>query len=1581
MALSNSTSTSAKYKTNGSYNTGGAETNGCPSNFAIYMHSSSQNGSTGTISNDKVLNWSYVYIKIEVSQLSNHQSFKLTRNGITYSSKTLSGNSNLTLYSGSLSDGNYELTYVGNYKKNIFTGTTTFTYKYRFVIDKTGPTYSLKAGGVTVSSGTYTNKQIVYSVSDYKTYCIYYRKPSSSSYSTTYSDSYTIAATDSNNGRWYLYAEDWYYNTNTTVNVYLDTIKPVGTVRAGGYIVSNGGYTNKAISYTATDTGGINYLQYKSPSSSSWVIYSSGTSVSGSNGWYTFRAVDLAGNYSDEYKVYYDASIPTGTLYGGASTKSSGSYTNAEYVKYVASNSYSGIANCYVKLPNASYYSSYTSGSQLTAEGTYEFYCVSKAGTSSATVKITLDKTKPVGTLYGGGSVVANNGYTNADYIKFMATDRTAITAYVKKPGSSSFVTYTLGTQFTEEGTYEFKAVDQANNTSDIYTITLSREIPSAQLYVDGNPFGNNGYTNGGHIKFECDETCYVMLPGTSTYISYASGTEFYKPGKYVFYGISPANNHSGYFSIVIDRTEKPLVLSNVTNGVTKGNVSIDWTDKDATIYAPVVKVTINGKPYDRGEQIYTVDGGVYRVFCEDAAGNTWETEFVSSKRNVLTETLQKEYFEAPDKDGNIFAFMSYDNAFAFAAEREMGFVRTGIWNNESWDTGIPMDAKDSVNAVNGTYFIYKKSGNASEEVAYFTEERLNEVIAEYAKIGIVDYFYWEKTPAPVYEGNNLFGYSDERSVLANSVSLDGTVRYRLNGEDFIGTVIETEGVHVLTAYDDWGNTCDYTLTVIRCVPEIHYALGEGGGNLVTFDREYYLKDKVTVSIADEYDEFAMYCIYDENGELLAEKSIGETYEFDLEGKYTVRAVNHFGESQEFVLYLSLDAPKAELTQNTEDKKLEITIVESSDRYSNLETLEIYKSTDGGETWMAVAMDDYGNVVSLERLTYYFRTSGIYKVVLTDEFRTGIDAVTEMLDYQQMIPQGVLTGVEDGGYTNTQVTFTWYDEAIVTVYKDGELMEYVSGQVLEADGRYEITFENFDGFSKLYTFVIDTVSPELNLEGAENGCRVNTDVAVEWEEDELTIELYKDGVRIADFINGGTLTEDGEYRAVLTDFAHNTTEVTFVIDKTADFEIDICDKGLANSVIVTANEELTASLTKDGNEVAYSFGDSIAVPGQYVLRVEDQLGNSAELAFTIVEPKTQRFEHNFDEMSGFEKVLVNGEEKRLNYGTLELNEDGIYEVGVVVSGKTYCFSIMVDATAPEVVLNGAENGGTTNRDVSAEWTETDVSATLMFGWETKPYQSGDILTAEGTYELVLIDDVGNKTVLTFVIDKTVEYTVNTVDGFISNEDVVFNADEELTIRLTKDGNEMLYAFGYPISEEGDYVAVLTDQYGNTEEVAFWILKKTLQRSFDYDFGDTEITSVTLNGESCELDFEADGTYVVTSGEYSFTITLDRIAPTLELNGVGNEGSTKKSVTLENLSEQATVQVYLNDELIEYEIGSKLSETGKYRVVVTDEVGNVSEYSFEILSRVNGVLIAVLVIGVLAVIGVGVFLFLKKKKRD
>ena len=1346
-----------KYLTSGSTNNGSSISSGCPSNFKIYMYGVSNSGSA-TLYQDAVTDWTYYYIYVDAINVSDHRSFRLTKYGTTYVSNTLSGSSDRILYEGALSDGEYELEYTCRYAKNIFYDYTYYTYTFRFEVDKTAPSYTLKAGGSTISSGGYTNKQIVYTATDANFSHIRYRRPGYSSYSTTYSTSYTVPTTGSN-GWWYFYAVDTKTQSNSTVSVYLDTVLPVGTVtNANGTTIANGGYTNSAIKYTATDSGsGVSGYQYKKPGATSWSTYTPGTAVTGT-GWHTFRSYDRASNYSEEYKVYYDASPAVGKLYAGTSTIASGAHTNASYIKYEASDSESGISACYVRMPNSSYYTAYTSGTQLTMEGTYMFYCVDKANNrSTVTSTITLDKTKPTGTLYAGNSVVTSGTITNANYVKFVPYDAIGVVAtYVKKPGSSSYEAYTSGTPLTAEGTYSFYSKDQVN-TSDIYTVTLDRQIPVAQLYVDGEPFDNNGYTNGAHIKFECDESCYVKLPDSDTFSPYISGVEYYKAGKYVFYGESVAGNSTGYYTIIIDRTIKTLEVQNVVDGTTDGNVVITWTDGDPEQVAPVKSVLINGNPYTKGQTVYTIDTGKYYVTSIDEAGNVWDTEFVSTKQNVLTKTLQQEYYEIHDAEGNYFSFASYDSAFAFAVEREKTYVRTGEWNSTSWDTGIAMDAKDSVDAVNGTYFIYKKSGNPEEEVAYFTEERLNEVIAEYAAIGINDYYYWEKEPATIADGENLFSYSDAKTILANSATFDGTVAHFVDGEEYVDTVYETNGFHTLTVVDEWGNTCEYNLTIVRNAPIIGYVVGEGEGvtNTVTFDRTYYFKDQVTVRIGDEYDEMAMFSVYDENGDLLGNFLRDETYVITESGSYTVVAVNHAGVSETFALIVSRDAPKATIAENESEKKLEIVITPSVDDESNIQTLEIYKSTDDGATWVLLEQDDYGTAITTDTLAYAFRTTAKYKVIVTDEFRTGIDAITAELAYEQKLPEGLLTGVENGGFTNTAVTFEWTDEAVVNLTKDGEHMAYESGQVLTENGVYELTFKNFDGYETTYTFTIDTNAPEITTEGANHRESVNEDVKVFYTEENLTAELFKNGQSLGEYASGNPISADGMYRVRVSDRAGNEVSVEFTIDKTVDYEINVYDKGLSNSVMATTHEIVTTELTKDGEKVDYAIGSAINQVGDYTLVLTDALGNKEVITFRIIQPKVQEFTHNFDDIEGFGGVLVNGEDKRLNYGTLELFDDGVYEVGVIVSGKTYTFNVTVDGTAPTLKLNGVENGGITKDGVKlTNVSETAELKVFKDGKEIK-YKLGDEITEVGKYKATVTDECGNQTTYEFEIEKSV----------------------------------------------------------------------------------------------------------------------------------------------------------------------------------------------------------------------------------
>ena len=1175
------------YTTYGSYSYDGNSYSGYPSSiFKVTLNGALTEG-TGTIYHDTHTSWTWYTFKVEDIDVYEHVSVKLYKNNSLYYSQTLSDDGNITLFDQSLSDGSYRLEYsckVGNWFSN-----KTYTYTYRFIVDKTAPIDSLKAGGSTISNESYTNKQIVFSATDANTVNIHYVSPTSSNFAISYNSSFTVAATASNNGRWYFYSSD------------------------------------------------------------------------------------AAGNTTIGMGVYLDVTSPSGTVYGGTSSKSSGSSTNASYVKYVASDAHSGVANCYVRKPGSGTFTSYTPETQLTAEGTYTFYCTDKAG-----------------------------------------------------------------------------------NISEYYSVTVDRQAPSGQLYVDGKAVSSGTYTNGKYIKFVCSDNCFVKMPDSATYTKYVSGTEFEKTGYYVFYATDAAGNSSSNYYIVVDRTQKKATLTNITDNVTNGDVKISWSNGDSTIYAPIKSVTVNGKSVTNGQTIYTIKTGAYTVSVLDTAGNVWTTSFNSEKQNILTAMLQKEYFETTDKDGNIFAFASYEKALEFAISRENGFVKIGTWNSSSWNTGIAMDEKDSVNAKNGQYFIYKKSGNPSEQVAYFTVERLNEVISEYATQSIKNYYYWQKAPEIIADGEILYTYADENGIVENKIEICENVSVLIDGVAVDTTVIETEGKHVITILDEYGNSCEYPVTIIRTAPTVNYVVGEEITEL-SFERIYYFKNEVTISITDELDEFAMFRVYridlGDDRQLIGIKSLGESFTLSESGTYAIVAINHAGESEYYNVLISLNAPEIVFDANAENKQLIITVKPSIDFESHIQSLVIYKSTDGGETWEMVASDDYGTPVELETLVYKFNTSAIYRVALTDEFHTGIDVISKEIKYTQPTLAIELEGVENGGYTSGVVKFSWKDEAKVTATKNGVAFDYRSGVRLSEDGDYVITFENNDGYKVVYEFTIDTKKPTITVNGANNDETVNNNVSISFNESGLKGILFKDGESISEYISETVISEDGYYTLIVTDKANNQSEVSFSIDKTVSYITNINNGALANSVIIVENEKLEFVVTRNGEVIEFDDGDEITEPADYVVKMTDKLGNTTELSFTIVEPIVNEFKYNFDNINGFEKVLVNGEETRLNYGTLELFEDGEYEIVVVANGDNNTFYVNIDATAPTLTMKGVTNNSKTNGVVVLSDVTEDAEVKVFLNDDEIEYMVGEELSEIGKYKVVVTDECGNTTEYDFSIEK------------------------------------------------------------------------------------------------------------------------------------------------------------------------------------------------------------------------------------
>lgn len=386
----------AWYKNNTTVSTTGSATDTTSANirigqstystYSIELWGASPAG-TGDLGIDGYINSSTVNIRLN----STSGSPTLT---IKNSSGTTVGSGTGTVTMTGLSDGTYTGTFgasdgwVVNNRRYDQAG---FDASFSFKIDSGKPTIS---GASTSTTGKCTNGSFTVSASDSVSgiKALYYKEATASSYSSTTSSSKTFS-TGLTSGLYSFYAIDNAGNQSSTYYVFYDGTAPIGTIKSSSGATLTGTYTNGAFSYSATDAhSGIRYLQYKTPSSSSWTTYTSGTTISTSetNGKYTFRAVDKCGNISDEKYIYLDTVNPTGTLYGGNTSVSSGGTTKESYIKFIPSDALSGVKASYVKLPNTTSYVSYTSGSQYTELGTYSFYCVDNAGNQSSTYTITL---------------------------------------------------------------------------------------------------------------------------------------------------------------------------------------------------------------------------------------------------------------------------------------------------------------------------------------------------------------------------------------------------------------------------------------------------------------------------------------------------------------------------------------------------------------------------------------------------------------------------------------------------------------------------------------------------------------------------------------------------------------------------------------------------------------------------------------------------------------------------------------------------------------------------------------------------------------------------------------------------------------------------------------------------------------------------------------------------------------------------------------------------------------------------------------------------------------------------------------
>jgi hypothetical protein len=373
--------------------------------------------------------------------------------------------------------------------------------------------------------------------------------------------------------------------------------------------------------------------------------------------------------------------------------------------------------------------------------------------------------------------------------------------------------------------------------------------------------------------------------------------------------------------------------------------------------------------------------------------------------------------------------------------------------------------------------------------------------------------------------------------------------------------------------------------------------------------------------------------------------------------------------------------------------------------------------------------------------------------------------------------------------------------------------------------------------------------------------------------------------------------------------------------------------------------------------------------------------------------------------------LFNGNQL-CNTNNLFFDKEGTLQIRLTdFAGNTNTVNLILDKTPVRIsffqsgqntiIHNGSYNenvnlflsDNSIIKDLEVEYVHTSPEGQISPFKETKTQLS---FTDEGFYEIKSITDFfGNKTAfnngktsINFTIDKQGPKFIGIYDAFLTNEDILFQVNDELSdvkkVYMKYNDIESILSKNsegfYTLDKEGDYQLWAEDSLGNESEKIivridlskpefigiFNGFKTSTEVSFqvvdNYDFIDylnvikDNQNFFDFTNEGNYFTFYEEGFYEVTTFDsaknYSETITfvIDKTGPII-LNQI-NEIIHKSSFEIEftdELSSVKKIEVYLNNIFLGYDI-SVINEEGFYEIIAYDELDNKSIVNFYLDSK-------------------------------
>ncbi len=1339
----------------------------------------------------------------------------------------------------------------------------------QLVIDTVAPRLSVKGetSGKEIANNSFVNEKVILTVNDANFSKLYIKQPNSNNYIPITKNNYTMGGRD---GWYYAYATDSVGQRSVEFSIYFDDKIPVGVLYSGGKTIEHGSYINQNFSYTATDNeSGISKVYYKPPISEIFVQYSLGTIIQSNSGdgWYSFYAVDVAGNISETISVFLETQDPLVNIYRNGVLAYSKTITDVssydtdiyfcpnDTLKVSCDTSSGHVTSNYMLDTNITIGSEY-SGSNYTIDIT-----TATGITSHFTYHIVRDKPAVVidGKTYSDGCTVYFNADKTASFvcdsiIKNLEDTGVSISsagnvnlnehiAYASGKGK------TLITAADTETKYILHLNDRAGNESTII-VFVDKCAAIGEWKSGDKTLENNSYTNE-PLSFNFTEAgvTAVYSYNGGEYQSYTSDKAFTADGTYVIVLTDLAGNKSS-FTARID-TVPPVghLYANykpVENGtVTSERIYMSW-DGDIT-------ATVNGESYTKNSVLS--EDGVYNFVLTDLAGNCSEYNitidtvaptFNADKLNNSQQLISKWYVVTTVNKQ--YSFATYDEALACACNIEFSQSVTVLVLNDVADFKQHHLIANGDEVRTGEYWLYNSKANPDSLLYYFNRDGLDEVMAHYAKSNV------SKVNYLVLDGENVYGEVSESMSDNLFTAPNGTKAPLLNGFVFdkadgwelyaelvggdgartkieYGVAFEKQiskgGLYKLTEVDEAKNETVFYGFMDVLAPELKVTVRIYGNENET--ELNITKSSLTGIAAYYYESFDVNTIADaDKWAMLSVKSNSVTnyYTCDDElpcltngGEYFLSVYDRLGNGYSFTVFIVGNPANITVQANSENTVLGITIT-LEQKFDTVVSLEIKRN---GETLSGITTD---------KLQYSFDRSGIYTVILRDNFGRVIE---REYTFNKALPNGTLGGVENGGKTKSDVTFT-YDNSkyVITVLKNGEAVEVESSGKLvitasdKNSGRYYIRLTRIadeENFTE-YTFVINTLVPDFVMSVAD-GATTNKNVSVTWTAVDIVSVTYSfNGGEALEIMCGAELTAEGSYTVTATNDLGTASIKTFVIDRTLDYDVLFNDTESGgvdttnSNVTVINNEPLYVSVSKNGVPFEFVFGQVLSEEGVYIFRISDDYNNST--SFTIIIDKSVDVEANVGNgVISNEDVIISAGEKV----NLIATKDGVeysYSIGMAIADEGFYKFTIYDLFGNEKTL--------TFRIVKG--TKTKLDYTLGDSVEIVSVdRDGEVVTTDGNRLSFTVDGMytvvckseGREYVFTLSLDTTAP-TVNLngiEDGGKGNVTVtITDLSEAGIVEVYKDGEKIEYELGNELKEYGDYEVRVSDELGNERVYKF-----------------------------------------------------------------------------------------------------------------------------------------------------------------